>query len=138
MTVPPIIGRNYLKPKENEKVPILVLDFKKMYACWLPGLKKTLYFNDKPETEELKRIREIVLLEVYVSGEFKHLIELTLEDFKQFESVYDLFSTYGGEILYHRQKEGNKKRSCFTFKPKGKGIISTFRRYSFDNAASKK
>jgi hypothetical protein len=82
MTASPIIGHNYLKPKENEKVPILVLDFKKRYACWLPGLRQTLYFDEKPETEELKRIREIILLEVYVSGETKHLIELTLEDFK--------------------------------------------------------
>jgi len=138
MTTPPIIGHNYLKPEENEKVPILVLDFKKMYACWLPGLRKTLYFDDKPDTEELKRIREVVLLEVYVSGDAKHLIELTLEDFDQFERVYDLFSTYGGEILYHRQKEGKKKRNCFTFKPKIQHTKNIIGRYKFDEAISEK
>ena len=135
MTASPIIGHNYLKPDENEKVPILVLDFKKMFACWLPGLRETLYFNDRPETEELKRIREIVLLEVYVSGESKHMIELTLDDFNQFERIYDLFSTYGGEILYHRQREGRLNKNCFTFKPKDGGAKKIIRQYRLDESA---
>jgi hypothetical protein len=132
MTTPPIIGHNYLRPEENDKVPVLVLDFNKMYACWLPGLREMLYFEDKPETEELKRIREVVLLEVYVSGESKYLIELTPDEFNQFENVYDLFSTYGGEMFYHWQREGKRKRKYFSFKPKGGDVKNKPRQYNLD------
>jgi len=117
MNVSPMIGRNYLKPPENEKIPIVVLDFKKMYACWLPGLRSTLYFDIEPVTEELKRIREIMLLEVF-SIDSKYVIELTDEDFEQFETAYSLFSTYGGEIYFYRRKEGRRMKKYFDFKPK--------------------
>ncbi|WNY24134.1 hypothetical protein MmiHf6_14630 [Methanimicrococcus hongohii] len=115
----PFIGRNYLKPPENERVPIVVLDFKKMYACWLPGLRYTLFFDEEPMTEELKRIREVVLLEVlYMDSKF--LIELHPEDFEGFETAYSLFSTYGGELFFYRRKEGRRMKKYFDFKPKQK------------------
>jgi len=117
MTVSPLNDRNYLKPLENEKIPIVVLDFKKMYACWLPGLRSTLYFDEEPQTEELKRIREIILLEVF-SDDAKYVIELTPEDFEQFETAYSLFLTYGGEIYFYRRKEGRRMKKYFDFKPK--------------------
>ncbi|MDL2261745.1 hypothetical protein LJC08_05910, partial [Methanimicrococcus sp. OttesenSCG-928-J09] len=110
-------GRNYLKPPENERVPIVVLDFQKMYACWLPGLRYTLYFDIEPKTEELKRIREVVLLEVF-SLDSKFLIELTPDDFERFETAYSLFSTYGGELFFYRRKEGRWMKKYFDFKPK--------------------
>ena len=119
MTVSPIIGRNYLKPAECDKVPIVVLDFKKMYACWLPGLRKTLYFEEEPVTEELKRIRNVYLLEVF-SQESKYMIELIPEDFEAFETTYSLFSTYGGEIYFYREKIGRRMKKYFEFKPKEK------------------
>jgi len=127
MTVSPLIGRNYLKPPENKKVPIVVLDFKKMYACWLPGLRSTLYFDIEPSTEELKRIREIVLLEVF-SVDSKYIIELMSEDLEQFETAYSLFSTYGGEIYYYRRKEGRRMKKYFDFKPK-KAAETPVRKY---------
>jgi len=117
MTVSLLTDHNYLKPPENEKIPIVVLDFKKMYACWLPGLRSTLYFDDEPKTEELKRIREIVLLEVF-SDDSKYIIELTPEDFEQFETAYSLFTTYGGEIYFYWRKEGRRMKKYFDFKPK--------------------
>ncbi|MDV0445862.1 hypothetical protein MmiAt1_14620 [Methanimicrococcus sp. At1] len=128
MTDSPFIGRNYLKPPENERVPIVVIDFKKMYACWLPGLRHTLYFDAEPQTEELKRIREIVLLEVF-STDSKYLIELTAEDFEEFETAYALFSTYGGELFFHRRKEGRRMKKYFDFKPKQK-VRSAIRKFS--------
>ncbi|MCL2863582.1 MAG: hypothetical protein FWE54_05830 [Methanimicrococcus sp.] len=117
MTVSPLIGRNYLKLHEDEKVPIVVLDYKKMYACWLPGLRHTLYFEMEPNTEELKRIREIVLLEIY-SADSKYIVELMPEDLEQFETAYSLFSTYGGEIYFYMKKEGRRMKKYFDFKPK--------------------
>jgi len=119
MTVSPIIGRNYLKPAENEKVPIVVLDFKKVYACWLPGLRKTLYFEEEPKTDELKRVRDVFLLEVF-SREAKYMIELVPDDFEAFEMIYSLFSTYGGEIYFSQQKTGRRMKKNFDFKPKEK------------------
>ncbi|WNY29056.1 hypothetical protein MmiEs2_12700 [Methanimicrococcus stummii] len=117
MTESPYIGRGYLKPPEDVRVPIVVLDFKRTYACWLPGLRYTLYFEDEPKTEELKRIREVVLLEVF-SVDAKYLIELVDEDFKEFETAYSLFSTYGGELFFYRRKEGRRMKKYFDFRPK--------------------
>lgn len=128
MTESPFIGRNYLKPPENDRIPIVVLDFKKMYACWLPGLRHTLYFDEEPKTEELKRIREIILLEVF-STDAKYLIELTPEDFEGFETAYSLFSTYGGELFFYRRKEGRRMKKYFDFKPKKK-TNTPIRKYS--------
>ncbi|MBZ3935415.1 hypothetical protein [Methanimicrococcus blatticola] len=128
MTESPFIGRNYLKPPENERVPIVVLDFNKMYACWLPGLRYTLYFDEEPQTEELKRIREIILLEVF-STDGKYLIELTAEDFEGFETAYSLFSTYGGEMFFYRRKEGRRMKKYFDFKPK-KNTSGPIRKYN--------
>ena len=127
----PIIGRGYLKPPEDEKVPIVVLDFKRMYACWLPELRHTLYFEEEPKTEELKRIRDVVLLEVF-SRESKYLIELTAEDFDLFKSTYSLFSTYGGEIYYSRRKVGRKMRHYFDYKPK-ENKKTNIRKYSLND-----
>jgi len=126
MTSSPIIGRGYLKPPENEKVPIVVLDFKRMYACWLPGLRHTLYFEEEPATEELKRVRDVYLLDVF-SRESKYIIELVLEDFESFETIYSLFSTYGGEIFFYQKKEGRRMKKYFEFKPKEK---KDFQKYS--------
>lgn len=128
MTKLPFIGKNYLRPPEDDRVPIVVLDFKKMYACWLPGLRYTLYFDEEPKTEELKRIREIVLLEVF-STDAKYLIELTPEDFEGFETAYSLFSTYGGEMFFYRRKEGRRMKKYFDFKPK-KNTDVFVRKYS--------
>ncbi|MDR0767218.1 MAG: hypothetical protein LBE57_02030 [Methanosarcinales archaeon] len=134
MTKSPFIGRNYLKPPENERVSIVVLDFKKMYACWLPGLRHTLYFDEEPQTEELKRIREIVLLEVF-SMDGKYLIELHPEDFERFETAYALFSTYGGELFFYRRKEGRRMKKYFDFKPKQKAQPH-IRKYKLGEALS--
>jgi hypothetical protein len=131
MTVLPIIGRNYLKPPENEKVPIVVLDFKRMYACWLPGLRHTLYFEEEPATEELKRIRDVYLLDVF-GRESKYIIELIPEDFELFETVYSLFSTYGGEIYFYQRKEGRRFKKYFEFKPKKKET-EAFLKYSLSD-----
>ena len=99
MNPSPLIGKKYLKPSENEKIPIVVLDFKKRYACWLPDLRHTLYFEKEPVTEELKRIRQIILLDV-LYNESKYIIEMTPEDFEGFKTAYSLYSTYGGEMYF--------------------------------------
>jgi len=132
MTSSPIIGRGYLKPPEDEKVPIVVLDFKRMYACWLPGLRHTLYFEEEPKTDELKRVRDVYLLEVF-SRESKYVIELTPEDFESFETAYSLFSTYGGEMYYYRKKTGRRMKKYFDFKPK-ENEKKYFRKYTLNDA----
>ncbi|MDR2944803.1 MAG: hypothetical protein LBU81_06990 [Methanosarcinales archaeon] len=127
MTEAPFIGKNYLKPPENKRVPIVPLDFKKMYACWLPGLRYTLYFDEEPKTEELKRVREIILLEVF-SADTKYLIELAPEDFEEFKTAYSLFLTYGGEMFFYQRKEGRRMKKYFDFKPK-KNAAGPIRKY---------
>lgn len=132
MTESPFIGRNYLKPPENEPVPIVVLEYKKMYACWLPGLRYTLYFDEEPQTQELKRIREVILIEVF-SSDSKYLIELTPEDFAGFETAYSLYCTYGGELFFYRRKEGRRMIKYFDFKPK-RASHSPVRQYRLNDA----
>ncbi|WNY26002.1 hypothetical protein [Methanolapillus millepedarum] len=136
-TVSPLVGHHYLKPAEDEKVFIQVLDFKKMYACWLPGLRYTLYFEEEPKTEELKRVRQIVLLEVY-DGDGKKLIELNDEEFEQFEIVYDMFSTYGGEIWFYRQKSGRRLRKNFWLKQKNQKTGNPIRKYNLSEMVEQK
>ncbi|HPS88906.1 MAG TPA: hypothetical protein PLC35_02845, partial [Methanosarcina vacuolata] len=47
----------YPKPDPGEKIPILVLNFRRLFAAWSPDFKKTLYFEKKPDNENLKRVR---------------------------------------------------------------------------------
>jgi hypothetical protein len=111
-------GMNYyLKPEPGEKVPIQVLNFRRLFAAWSPELKKTLYFEKPPEDENLKRVREIILLQVYdwLAGK-EGLIEVTDPEFKQFMGVYEAFLNKLGEIQYIRRKKGRKMENLFELK----------------------
>jgi len=107
----------YPRPATEEKIPIQVLNFRKLFAAWSPELKKTLYFEIKPEEENLKRIREITLLQIYdwLAGR-EGLIEVTDTEFKQFMEVYEAFLTKLGEIQYFRRKRGRKIENLFELK----------------------
>lgn len=107
----------YPRPAPEEKIPIQVLNFRKLFAAWSPALKKTLYFEKKPEDENLKRIREITLLQVYdwLAGR-EGLIEINDTEFKQFMEVYEAFLTKLGEIQYLRRKKGRKIENLFELK----------------------
>jgi hypothetical protein len=107
----------YPRPAPEEKIPIQVLNFRKLFAAWSPELKKTLYFEIKPEGENLKRIREITLLQIYdwLAGR-EGLIEVTDTEFKQFMEVYEAFLTKLGEIQYIRRKRGRKIENLFELK----------------------
>ena len=104
----------YPRPGPGEKIPIQVLNFKRLFAAWSPELKKTLYFEELPENESLKRIRKIVLLQVYdwLAGR-EGLIELTDSEFEKFMDVYEAFLQKLGEIQYSRQKKGRKTENIF-------------------------
>ena len=67
-----------------------------------------------PENESLKRVREIILLQVYdwLAGR-EGLIELTDSEFEQFMEVYEAFLQNLGEIQYIRQKKGRKTENIF-------------------------
>lgn len=107
----------YLRPDPGEKIPILVFNFRKLFAAWSPELKKTLYFEKPPEDEDLKRIREITLLHVYdwLAGR-EGVIELTDPEFEQFMDVYETFLERLGEIQYFRRKKGRKTENIFELK----------------------
>lgn len=107
----------YPRPEPGEKIPIQVLNFRKLFAAWSPELKKTLYFEKPPENENLKRVREIVLLQVYdwLAGR-EGLIELTDQEFEQFMEVYEAFLDKLGEIQYIRRKKGRKTENVFELK----------------------
>ncbi|MDD3246111.1 MAG: hypothetical protein PHF18_04520 [Methanosarcina sp.] len=105
------------RPDPGGKVPIQVLNFRRVVAAWSPKLKNTLYFEkapEEPEEEGLKRVREIVLLQVYdwLAGR-EGLIELTEPEFEQFTSVYEAFLQQSGEIRYSRHKKGRKTENLF-------------------------
>lgn len=107
----------YLKPAPGEKIPIQVLNFRRVFAAWSPRLKNTLYFEKAPEEseeEKLKRVREVILLQVYdwLAGK-EGLIELKDEEFEQFMKVYEAFLQKLGEIQYSRQKKGRKTENIF-------------------------
>ena len=104
----------YPRPKPGEKIPIQVLNFKCVFAAWSPELKKTLYFEKLPEDESLKRVREIILLQVYDWLACRiGLIELTSSEFEQFKAVYEAFLQKLGEIQYSRQKKGRRMENVF-------------------------
>jgi hypothetical protein len=107
----------YPRPEPGEKVPILVLNFRRLFAAWSPELKKTLYFEKPPEDENLKRVREIILLQVYdwLAGR-EGLIEITDPEFEQFMEVYEAFLERLGEIQYIRRKKGRKTENLFELK----------------------
>lgn len=104
----------YPRPEPGEKIPVQVLNFRRVFAAWSPELKKTFYFEAAPECENLKRVREVTLLQVYdwLAGR-KGLIELTDSEFEQFMAVYEAFLQRLGEIQYSRQKKGRKMENVF-------------------------
>lgn len=105
---------HYPRPEPGEKIPIQVLNFRKVFAAWSPDLRKTCYFEELPENEGLKRIREITLLQVYDwLACRKGLIELTDFEFDKFMDVYEAFLQKLGEIQYCRQKKGRRMENIF-------------------------
>lgn len=104
----------YPRPEPEEKIPLQVLNFRRLFAAWSPELKKTLYFEKLPENENLKRIREIFLLQVYdwLAGR-EGLIELNDIEFGQFMEIYEAFLEKLGEIRYFRRKKGRKTENIF-------------------------
>lgn len=105
---------HYPRPDHGERIPIQVLNFKRIFAAWSPELRRTLYFEDLPENESLKRVREIILLQVYDwLACRKGLIELTDPEFEKFLDVYEAFLQKLGEIQYRRQKKGRRIENIF-------------------------
>lgn len=115
--LPPGKNHYYPRPEPGEKIPIQVVDFRRLFAAWSPDLKKSLYFETLPEEEGLKRVREIFLLRVYdwLAGR-EGIIELNAEEFEQFMEVYEAFLRNFGEIRYCRQKNGRKTENVFELK----------------------
>lgn len=105
------------RPDPGDKVPIQILNFRRVFAAWSPKLKSTLFFEkapEEPEEEGLKRLREVVLLQVYdwLAGR-EGIIELNNAEFGQFMEVYEAFLQKLGEIQYSRQKKGRKTENVF-------------------------
>lgn len=97
---------SYPRPAEDEEVPITFIDMREVFAGWSPELKRTVYKHDFLETTGLKRVREVILLEVYnwlLDG--ISFIELSEMELNQFKEVLDQFAEKGGEIVYTRIKQ---------------------------------
>jgi hypothetical protein len=121
------------RPEPGEKIPVQVLNFKKVFAAWSPELRKTLYYEKLPEDEDLKRIREIILLQVYDWPACREgLIELVGSEFEQFLEVYEAFLQKLGEIQYSRQKKGRKMTNVFELK-ESVYVIREVKRGSFSD-----
>jgi hypothetical protein len=97
---------SYPRPLEGEAVPITFIDMREVFAGWSPELKRTVYKQDFTDTEGLKRVREVILLEVYnwlLEG--ISFIELSEMELDQFRDVLDKFTEKGGQIVYTRKSQ---------------------------------
>lgn len=113
--------KRFAKPREGEYVPITFIEFKQKEVGWSPELKRSVYVENEDDKEKLKRVRKINLMMAvnHLSGTLS-AIELTDEERKQFEEVYDLFLKNGGELMYTRKKVGAKTISFFEVREKEK------------------
>ncbi|MDO9517246.1 MAG: hypothetical protein Q7J10_04260 [Methanosarcinaceae archaeon] len=101
-------------PCEGEEIPIHFIDFEEKIAGWSPELKRTLYMDDIADTEELKRVRDVILLKVYNwLGDGESIIELSDPERIQFEDVMDELVKSCGEIRYTRKKINGKMVNVF-------------------------
>jgi hypothetical protein len=124
---------HYPRPEPGEKIPVQVIDFMKLFAAWSPELKKTLYFEQLPEKNGLKRVREIVLLRVYDwLADRRGVIELTGKEFKQFTEIYEEFLRDFGEIQYSRKKQGRKTENVFELR-KASSVVRELRKGYFSD-----
>ena len=98
------------KPVEGEYVPITFIEFKRKLVGWSPGLKRSVYIDREEDKVNLKRVRETNILIVinHLSGKVAS-IELTDEEKKQFEEVYNLYLEKGGQLMYTRRKSGTRR-----------------------------
>ena len=104
----------YPKPEPGDKIPVQVLNFRRLFAAWSPELNKTLYFEKPPENEGLKRVRKIILLQVFDWLACREgVIELNDLEFERFMEVYEKFLHNLGEIQYIRQKKGRSAENIF-------------------------
>lgn len=135
-----ILPGYFPRPSEGEKIPIQVLDFKRVYGAWVPELKTSIYFevpnseeSDLSEAEGLKRVREVTLLRVYdwLRGR-EGVIELSEEEFEKFERIYDEFLLKCGEIQYSRRKAGRKMENLFELK-EGSYLVREVRKGVFSD-----
>ena len=104
---PSRLKMSYPRPLEGEEVPITFIDMREVFAGWSPELKRTVYKNDFMATSGLKRVREVILLEVYnwlLEG--MSFIELSEMELDQFKEILDQFAEKGGEIFYTRKMQG--------------------------------
>lgn len=100
------LNTTYPKPNENEYIPITFINLKEVFAGWSPTFRRTLYRHSFNEVKDLKRVREIYLLEVYNwIYESISFIELSHSEKYQFQDVLDMFSINGGQIYYTRIKQ---------------------------------
>lgn len=104
----------YIRPEYGKSVLIYILDFQKMVACWLPGIRTTVYMTNIPESDEFKRPRKIFLIHVYEWNDTAcGVIEISDEDFCEFIKTYEKYQKIGGEIYYRREKVGNRIKHIF-------------------------
>ncbi|MBO4302269.1 hypothetical protein J5839_02865 [Methanosarcinaceae archaeon] len=123
------VGHCYIKPAAGEKDLIYVLDIVPKIACWLPGLRQTLYLEELPPTDEFKRVRFVVLLHIYDwSSARDGIIELTEAEYPEFARVYEAYLRTGGELYYYREKRGRKMWHLFELRPGDRKDASSLKR----------
>jgi len=118
---------SYPRPLEGEVVPITFIDMREVFAGWSPELKRTVYKQDFAGTKGLKRVREVVLLEVY-NWLFEGIsfIELSEMELTQFKEILDQLAENGGEIVYTRKKQDQWMVNYFQLvEPKAKKLNVT-------------
>jgi len=105
------------RQKDEEWIPITILNIEYLSMGWSPGLKKSVYIDESTDSntlEELKRIREADVLIAYdqVRDRTRH-IELKESERKEFDIIYSQYLEKGGQISYTRKKEGRKTHTLF-------------------------
>lgn len=121
--------RHYIKPPLGERRLVYILDIRQGIACWLPGLRRTLYMETAPESNAFKRVRPACLVEIYDWADTeKGIVELTEKEYREFQPVYETYLRTGGEIYYFREKRSRKIWHSFEIRPGERKDITKLRK----------
>jgi recombinational DNA repair ATPase RecF len=103
------LTKHFIKPLPGEYVPITVLEVDTVWVAWSVKEKRSVYLDMPVESEEFKRVRQVHRLKVLnLLSSRTSTIELSPEEYREFEKVYDEFIAHGGQIVFSRIKQNRR------------------------------
>ncbi|MHC1632069.1 MAG: hypothetical protein ACXQT4_07295 [Methanotrichaceae archaeon] len=97
----------YPKPMEGEEIPVSFLGAEKKKIGWSPEDKKSVYIEEDTDTDSLKRVRDVYLVQVFnwLSGR-EGLIELSDPGMESLRNILE--TKNGDQLVYTRAKVKDK------------------------------